>query len=396
MALSFLDSNAVDTLQLVDSGLNSFVEEHRDRKHALSRHALRIIYDGSDCATGRLRIAPRFPSNRVLYFLKGSHSSFVDDREEIARVLDARWVCCVYHLCIHGDLHPHWPVLAHRLVSERISVYHMEVSSATPYARISEQHLPVLQLASQLNVDWLEWVGLEKENAFLEHSSLYSHIPRLHYRSPRHTFTESTALGLLFDTPHRQRFPGRVVYQVFCPEGNTPRPPPTTHASGRRVPRGRAYAGLVLPPVLGIPQFVKRVIKIYSDMRPHPKHAREWLTPGESPYGLSDRPQEKGRELPADFLIVQDGLSGLEKLNAVWTMVLGEPDEANHTHQWQVEDTVANNFYWRLEGCVWAVWRVRNPHITGKQLRVMQRVGSGSDQRCRLGLAVHLQVVRDG
>jgi len=102
--------------------------------------------------------------------------------------------------------------------------------------------------------------------------------------------------------------------------------------------------------------------------------------------------------VPRDFLLVYNTPVGFNQgsANADWPEEMGEPAESGvRMAAWWEEaakDSPLQSYYHLLEGCEWTVWRVRNPQMEGRHLRVMLRTGGGDK---RLGLAVHFQVVGD-
>ena len=62
---------------------------------------------------------------------------------------------------------------------------------------------------------------------------------------------------------------------------------------------------------------------------------------------------------------------------------------------WMLLDTgysPLHSYYSLLDGCEWAVWRIRDTQVGGKYLKVMQKAGGGD---VRASLAVHMQLVDD-
>jgi len=99
------------------------------------------------------------------------------------------------------------------------------------------------------------------------------------------------------------------------------------------------------------------------------------------------------REMPKDFLLINDNPAGI-LLTLGWEEKLGEPEECRvRMDKWWREaaagKTPLYSYYQLLEGCEWAVWRVRSPQLEEQHLRVMKKTGGGDD---RVSLAVHLQL----
>ena len=121
----------------------------------------------------------------------------------------------------------------------------------------------------------------------------------------------------------------------------------------------------------------------------------------------SKQPQEVSsdacRGLPLDMLLLlqhanNDMAESLELLSKMLGNLTTESEERGLCmDKWAEEaasegSTPLHDYYRQLEGYVWTVWRVRNPQIEGKHLRIM--AGVPGDRQLRL--AYHFQEVVDG
>jgi len=341
-ALAFLSPHDIDALQLVDRALCTFIETHR-RRH-LSRHTLQLVCGTNFEPTLRFHNSLRISLRRLHTPNNASFVTSIGDKRGIALRLDSNRVCRVSRLEIRGDMPQGGEsMLADQLLAEGIPLTAVAIHGA-------QQPASVLRLASRLRASCIDYGCDEPLFHFLLATTylndLYHTIPCIIYHADLSTVQYNFPRFL---STHPV-YAGRAVF-TFCIQWG------------------------VLDETAVVIYCVRRVIE-------------SWI--------IAD-----GGAFPRDLLLIYSHPFKADYGPASplprWVSELGEPEaSAVRMDEWYnrvVEgDTPLHDYYRLLEGCEWAVWRVRSPEISGKHLQVMQRM-SGGDKS--VFIAVHLQVVVD-
>ena len=361
-SLRFLSPPHLDVLQLVSRGLCSLIEEHRRAGH-LALYELDIVCDykaRTFCITPMYYV-PRGPDG-VCFSLRDDRIS-VCDSKAVAIRLDSTRVGQVHRLLVRGDIPIDGEkVLAERLLSQGIPIKRMELHN-------SEYPPSSLQIMNRFGSGWgVECLKMIKCWHLPSEGTALGYIPHIVYCTMGKVFGVQNVLDLFFN---QVGFTGRVVARINSSRGDR-----LDYRESEDAERKSQIVQSLLPALADF----YRTAKPIPDSQPN-----EWTLPW--------RPHEYS-SLAKDVLIVYFAKEEAERHeNEPWPVELGPPSETCVMDGacWEEESPIREH-YRLLEGCEWAVWRVRNPLMEGRHLRIMQRMSGGDKKIC---LAVHVQVVKD-